>query len=363
MITALLGLLILAVPAPQTAGTAVVFERAARALSSGDLSAAEQGFQQVLKAEPNSVPALGNLGVTYSRMERFGDAVKTLQRALKLAPGEPGLLLNLAIAHVKRGDYAAAKPLLAKLQPTVQVRQLSATCEIFTGQPERALKLLDGLPASPEVYFLTGTAHLRLKQKAEAQAAFERLMTVAPAAQVHLLLGRAYADNTLFDEALPELRMAVEADPKSIPARLELAKTLIGMRDNTPAEKELRAILAMNPAQPDAAYYLGGLLVQQGREDESLPLLELSRAAHPDAWGSYYYLGRAWMQKQQPAKAAPLLEKASQLNPDQVAVWFQLARAYQSLGQTEKAKAARQRHQALSEKSLANESQIIPPNQ
>jgi predicted Zn-dependent protease len=156
--------------------------------------------------------------------------------------------------------------------------------------------------------------------------------------------------------------MAVEADPKSLPARLELAKTLISMRDNEAAEKELRAMLAMNPVQPDAAYYLGGLLVQHGKEDEAIRDLEMARSARPDAWGSYYYLGRAWMQKQQPATAVPLLEKASKLNPDQAAVWFQLARAYQSTGDTEKARAARLRHTELSKRSLERESQIIPPN-
>ena len=361
MIVAVLALALLAVPAQQ-AGTAVVFQRAAKALTDGDLQAAERGFLQVLKAEPNSVPALGNLGVTYSRMERFGDAIKTFERALKIAPDQPGLLLNLAIAHVKRGDYPSAKPLLSKLQPSPQVRQLQATCEIFTGEPARALELLEGLPPSPELYFLMGTAHLRMKHKAEAQSAFQQLLSVAPTAQVHLLLGRAYADNTLFDEALPELRLAVEADPKSLPARLELAKTLISMRDNDAAEKELRAVLGMNPVQPDAAYYLGALLAQQGSEDEAIRFLEAARAARPDAWGAYYYLGRAWMQKQQSAKAATLLETASKLNPDQAAVWFQLARACQALGETDKARRARTRYTELSQKALERESQIIPPN-
>jgi tetratricopeptide (TPR) repeat protein len=358
---AILTAILLAVPA-QPAGTAVVFERAAKALTSGDLNAAEKGFLEVLKREPDSIPALGNLGVTYSRMERYADAIRTFQRALRLAPGQPGLVLNLAIAYVKKSDYAAAKPLLAKLLENTQTRELRATCELFTGHPERALELLAGLPPSPETLFLTGTAQLRLKRRAEAQAAFQKLLTLAPPAQVHLLLGRAYADSTLFDEALVELRQAVALDPQSVPARLELAKTLISLRDNPAAEKELRAILASNPVQPDATYYLGAILVQQGRAGEAIPLLETSRAARPDAWGAYYYLGRAWMQKD-PAKAVPLFERASRLGPGEAAVWFQLARAYQTLGEFGKAKAARQRHSAISEKALERESQIIPPNQ
>jgi tetratricopeptide (TPR) repeat protein len=349
--------------APPQGGAAATFRRAVQALSSGDLKSAESGFQQVLKTEPNSVPALGNLGVTYNRMERYSDAVKTFQRALKIAPREPGLLLNLAIAHVKRGDHASAKPLLTRLPSTPQTRELLAACELFTGQPQRALEILTDVPPSPEALFIRGTAHLHLQQRDHARAAFDRLFSIAPPAQVHLLLGRAYAESTLFEEALPELRRAVELDPASVPARLELAKTLISVRDNDGAATELRTILQTNHVQPDAAYYLGALLVQQGSEDEALPLLELSRAAKPDGWGSYYYLGRAWMQKDQAPKAVPLLEKASTLNPGESAIWFQLARAYHASGLPAKAKAARQRQTAILEKSLARESEIIPPNQ
>lgn len=314
----------------------------------------------MLRREPGSVPALGNLGVTYSRMERYPDAIGAYRKALALAPGEPGLLLNLAIAFIKTGDYDSAKPLLEPLPRTTQTRELLATCELSGGQPQRALDLLDGLPPSPEVLFLGGTAHLRLHQPDEARAAFGRLLASAPPARAHLLLGRAYAQNALFDEALAELRQAVDLDPASIPGRLELAQTLISLRDNDAAAGELRAVLATLPSQPDAAYYLGALEVQQGRVDAALPLLEIARAARPAAWGAYYYLGRAWMEKRQPARAVGFLETASKLAPGESAVWFQLARAWQSLGRADKAREARSRHTALSEKSRENESRIVP---
>ncbi len=352
MIAAVLLLFVPAVP-PQAGGTAVVFERAAKALGAGDLAGAEQGFLAVLKAEPNSVPALGNLGVTYARMERYGDAVRVYERALKLSPDQPGLLLNLSIAHVKNSDYRKAKALLVRLPANPQTRELLATCELFLGDPRKALELLSGLPATPEVLFVTGTAQLRLRHSSEARAAFRQLLESAPPAQAHLLLGQAYADSTLFDEALVELRQAVELDPQSVSARLLLAKTLISLRDNEAAEKELRRIVNVSA---EAGYYLGAVLVQQRREDEAIPLLEKSVETRPEAWGGYYYLGRAWMQKEQPGRGVPLLEKASRLGPEEAAVWFQLARAYQATGQTEKAKSARLRYAALTEQNRKKES-------
>ncbi|MEO0108483.1 MAG: tetratricopeptide repeat protein, partial [candidate division WOR-3 bacterium] len=57
-------------------------------LASGDLAAAERGFLSVLKAQPNHVGALGNLGVVYSRMDRAADAITVYQRALKLSAND-----------------------------------------------------------------------------------------------------------------------------------------------------------------------------------------------------------------------------------------------------------------------------------
>lgn len=338
------------------------FVQAAAALRDGRLVEAERGFRRVLQLEPSNTGALGNLGVTYARMERYAEAVDAYRRALKLAPSNPGLKLNLAIAYVKQEDYGSARPLLSNLPSTTQTQELLATCELFLGDPKGALTRLVPLPHSPEVLYLLGTAHLRLKQIEPAKAAFAELLSTAAPAQAHLLLGRAYADNTLFEEAVPELRSAVEADPSSVPARLELAKAYISLRDNENAEKDLRAVLRIRPEQPDAAYYLGALLIQMSREDEGIPFLELARKARPAAWGAYYYLGRAWMQKNQPATALPFLEKASRINPDEAAAWYQLARAYRALERPADAKRARERYGELNRRSLSKAEEAVVPN-
>lgn len=344
-------------PAP----TAVVFERAAGALSRGDLEAAERGFREVLKREPSSVAALGNLGVTYGRMGRDGDAIGVYRQALKLAPNEPGLLLNLGLVHLKREEYGAALPLFAQVNrgrgASEQSRQLLATCELFTGHAEKALELLGGLRRTAEMLFLSGTAKLRLKRGEEARRDFEELLRVAKPEQAHYLLGRAYADNGQLEEAKAEFRQALELPA----ARLELAKAQISGRETEEAEKTLLELLGAKGSDAEAAYYLGALLVLGGREGEAAPLLEQARAARPDAWGSYYYLGRARLQQGEAAKALPLLEQASKLNAGEAAVWFQLARTYQVLGRTAEAGAARTKFNALRERSQEALQTVMSP--
>jgi Tfp pilus assembly protein PilF len=53
----------------------ITFDRAVQALSAGDYGSAEQGFQTVLKQQPDNVGAIGNLGVLYARTDRIDKAI------------------------------------------------------------------------------------------------------------------------------------------------------------------------------------------------------------------------------------------------------------------------------------------------
>src|SRR5262245_40751088 len=120
-----------------------VFEAAVRSLSSGDLSGAEHGFQQVLKTSPNHIGALGNLGVVYIRMDRPADAIGIDQRALKLAPKDPQLNLNLGLAHLKQDDHGAARSCFERVltaDPShAQARHLLAVTQLFTNSVDKAV--------------------------------------------------------------------------------------------------------------------------------------------------------------------------------------------------------------------------------
>ncbi len=336
------------------------FQRAVQALAKGDLVAAERGFQRVLKAQPNHVGALGNLGVVYSRMQRVPDAIAVYRRALKLAPDEPGLLLNLGLAYLKLEDYNAAKPLFAALPVTPQSSELLATCRLFTGEVDAALATLEKLPRTPGVLYLLGTAYLKKKDRPRAQSVFEELLTTsASPAQAQYLAGKAYYESTLFDEAAVAFRKALELDPSLPGLHLELGKTLISLRDNAAAESELRAALDRSPHDAAAAYYLGALLVLESRPEEAFVLLERARSARPDGWAAWYYLGRAKMQLRDTAAAIALLEKAAELNPDEAAIHYQLSRAYQAAGRPSDAQRAEARFSALRRASTQPEQDIV----
>src|SRR5580700_6291236 len=126
--------------------TEKAFVRASEALRSGDYPAAEAGFREVLRAEPNNVSAMGNLGVIYSRTLHYAKAIEIYKRALTVSPHERGILLNLGLAYLKQDDYARALPYFRTLHAMNatdgQSATLYATCLVYSGQPNAALEVL-----------------------------------------------------------------------------------------------------------------------------------------------------------------------------------------------------------------------------
>jgi tetratricopeptide (TPR) repeat protein len=327
-----------------------LFESAAHALSVNDLSTAERGFQQVLSQQPHHVGALGNLGVVYSRLGRFADAVAVYRQGLKIAPGDPQLNLNLGLAYLKQDDYQSAKPhfekVLAVSPGHAQARELLATTQLFTGEVGRAAAALEQLRAGsggPSLLYLLSIAYLKQGRKDEALDMIQRLFAAVQSGQAHFLAGRAYYESTLFDQALAEFDAAKDADSLLPGLCRELGKTYVSLRRAEDARQALNEAVRQDTADAEARYFLGALLVQEGSVAEGVPHLEQARKSRPEFWGSYYYLGKAALANSAAPEAVRLLRRASELHPDDPSVLYQLARALKLAGIEQEANAVSRR--------------------
>jgi predicted Zn-dependent protease len=363
----LLFILLLFAPAPFSEGADALettFSRAAAALSRGDLPAAEQGFDAVLKSQPNHVGAMGNLGVIYSRSGRTHQAIAIYRRALKVAPNDMALLVNLGLAYLKEENHSAAKqvfePLVKRDPSNARLRELLATTQVYTGESDKALASLEQLPRTPNTIYLMGLANLRAGNREKARELLDEAFPAAMSpAQAAFMKGKAYYDATLFDDAIREFRKARALDESLPGVRMELARALVSIRDNDAAEGELRGLLKAQPSDADACYLLGALLVQEGKETEAVRLLEIARAARPDGWGAYYYLGRAKLQIDDARSAAPLLKKAADMNPEESAVFYHLSRALKALGRDAEARKAAARVAELKRQGVQRDQDAV----
>lgn len=75
------------------------FDQANRQFKNGDYAAAAACYEKILADNGPSAAALYNLGNTYQRLGQYGPAILSYERAKLLAPRNPDLLANLALAR------------------------------------------------------------------------------------------------------------------------------------------------------------------------------------------------------------------------------------------------------------------------
>jgi tetratricopeptide (TPR) repeat protein len=326
-----------------------IFENAVRALAAGNTEAAERGFQAVLRQEPRNIAALSNLGVIYSRTSRADQAIAMYKRALEVSPEDKAILLNLGLVYLRQEDHAKALPLFSRvvqIDPQhMQARQLLAVCRAYLGQLEPAIRDLEVLhaaaPQDDGILFLLGFAYLKNHDPEKAKAVFQQMFEAAGPVKGQFLIGRANYEAAMFPEAEESYREVLRLDPRFPGVHLELGRVYICQRKTDDAVQELQLVLKDNPTDGDANYFLGGLLVQEGRFTEGIPYLERAKLAKPDFWAPYFYLGKAKLQLARPVEAVPLLQRAAALNPgDEISVYYQLGKALEACGRRGEARTA-----------------------
>jgi tetratricopeptide (TPR) repeat protein len=341
-----------------------VFEKAASSLASQDYANAERGFEAVLKAQPANIAALGNLGVVYTRTHRYSQAIDVYRRALRIAPADKGLNTNLGLAYVKQEQYASALPVFEKLAAdpeNLQARELLAACQLSLGHLEPALQVLEPLhaanPNNAGVLYMLGVTLVKMKRTDEAHEAFTKMMQSVSSAQADFLMGKASYETGEFEDAAEYFHRTLKADPKINGVHRELGKTLISLRDDEGAEKELRQA---GLDDEEALYFLGAVLARSHRS-EAIPILTRARELSPDFWGPLYYLGRIYLEQGQPKQALPFLERAARLKPDEPAIQYQLGGALRKTGREAEARAAFERVAKLKSTSLKSEIDVLSP--
>jgi len=100
--------------------------------------------------------------------------------------------------------------------------------------------------------------------------------------------------------------------------------------DFSEAEKKFRAVLQRAQGNVVAHYYLGAILLQQGKADEAIPHLELVAASPAGYSGINGLLARAYMQSGKSDKALSLLEGLHRQEPGNDGYTFEYARALQA---------------------------------
>jgi tetratricopeptide (TPR) repeat protein len=174
-------------------------------------------FREAIRLEPDYVAPHALLGASLLAMDNLPDAIRELERAVKLDPKQPLTRVELAKA------YARAYNLAAVVDQYRALRELS--------------------PHDPEYVYQAGQSYLKMAEWCLEQ--MKRIDSQSP--RVSESLAEAYRAQGRITEAVRVYQRAAQADPRLPGIHLALAQIYFEQKKANEARREIELELAIVP--------------------------------------------------------------------------------------------------------------------
>jgi predicted Zn-dependent protease len=291
---------------------------------SGAFRAAADSASEALKLDSDSLPANLFLGASLLGLREFARAVDPLERVIAANPNERNGRLMLGEALLGAGRSADA------------VDHFKAVSEM--------------LPANPRVWYGLAKTYEGIGRKGLASDAWERLKALPPSLQSHMHSAELHIAALRWREAALEWQEALKLEPENASVRLGLAWSQFRSREYDGALLTLKPLLAVS-ANAEVPFLYGASLLNLQQPEDAMPHIQAALARDPGLLPAQAAMGQALLQIGKAEQAIPLLEKSLAVDQDG-SIHFQLFRAYQLTGRNPQAQQAHAEYERL-RKSLA----------
>jgi tetratricopeptide (TPR) repeat protein len=342
-------------PSDSSARIQELFVEAQTEEQRGQLDAAVQKYQSILRLDARLAPAYNNLGRLYLQQSRYGEAIKVLKRALELQPNLVPTRALLGISLYQIGEYQMARQELKtalQLNPADRNAKLYLARSLFELEDFRlAAQLLEELqrdgPRDAQVLYGLGQAYMKL-----ASSTLEQLQDLDPNSYlIEVLLGKTAEAKQAYTDAVEHYRKAISKAPSTPSLHYALGNTLWLSGQFPEALQEFRRELDLNPYDWMASWKAAHIILSQNPE-EALRLSNRALELKPDLAQALLVRGRALLTLKRLNDAIKDFKKVAVLAPDEETVHYQLARAYRQLGLTEEAEAEETIFERMQKKAL-----------
>jgi len=313
---------------------------------------AERAERRLERAAPGSAYWHAAAGDLFFRREDYGRALHHYRQALQLRPDFPGLHDAIAALYRAAGkpEWARTEEAKAAQNPPNCTAEPGA-CDVLAGKFAAVARRLAGETSPASLYWLAVACRKR------ARHAFARLESLPESEQLHELRARRFDELARYRQAAAEWRKALALSPANPVFMKGLAVSLFEDRDLDAALSLFEKLAARTPEDPEIPYFVGRILLDQGRPADALP--HLRRAVELDAARARFQaaLGEALLKTGRAAEAVAHLKAASEADEDG-SFHFQLARAYQTNGQRDLAREAIEKYRELRREAEARQKEL-----
>jgi Flp pilus assembly protein TadD len=240
-------------------------------------------FTRTLDSGHESAVALNNLGVALTDLDRAGEALPHLLRAVELDAADARAQSNLGVALTKLDRAGEALPhLLRAVELDAVDSRAHSNLGVALTELDRAGEALPHLlraveldAADAKAWFNLGNAHVAAGDLATACTAFERSLELDGGrfkAWNNLGLARLVNGDAAGAEAA--WRRSIRIRPDFGDARLNLAKLLLSRGELASAADHVQAVLEQDRSDAEAHNLLGVILAETGQPREAVGCFE-----------------------------------------------------------------------------------------
>ncbi|MBI4299897.1 MAG: tetratricopeptide repeat protein [Chloroflexi bacterium] len=270
----------------------------------GYLPEAQQELEEALRFSPDRADVRQELARALGESGRHHAAIAEYERLLATAPG-----LNWQVdAALERAKAGQTEQALAELSQGAQemargqARALAALADLKAGAGhahEALFSLREAIRLTPEPAYRCQLANLleKVGRRDEAIEELRRAVEARPdSGQAHVALGMMLQQEGRLSDALEELRAAIRAEPDNSEAHLHLARCCRIAGQHQRATLEATKALALRPAYAAAQAEVGLALIGEGRMEEGVAALRAACDMEPNNAEFHHHLG--WAAKQ-----------------------------------------------------------------
>jgi tetratricopeptide (TPR) repeat protein len=308
-------------------------------------AARNSGDSQAVTQASRALIALGLRQVAHLRLveDAFPAAIDLYKRSLDFEDN-PATRVDLAITDLraKKFDDALTEARTAILKDAEDSRAWRVQGMAYMSKEQyapaadslqRSIAIRDDLEAA----YSLGICFLAVHEKEKAAAVFHRMdEEAADRGALHVLMARAYRDAGYLDDAVRELKTALQLNPKTLHAHYLLGLVYLLQEDWAPKPKireQFLLELRLNPRDFLSTYLLGAMGSNEKNFAESDRYLKAATEIQPEWSEPWLYLGLNANNQGDTKNAEAYLRKAIALNgPDDSRSNYFIRKAYFALG-------------------------------